>query len=520
MCRLRSTKDFIKDGLMLTVTALLLRSAGVYFSARLSIIAGAAVMGLYTQIMTVYSFAVTAASAGINLGAMRLTSECHGSGDVEGIRKGVAVCVRYCLSAGIVVGTVTFLFAPFLGGVILNENDSIISLRALSFALPFIALSNALHGFFNGIKQIPKSAFTSLFEQFFRISATIIALQTFAGASREMLCLILVICNASSEAASCLILSVFYYFERKKYPISKSGLNNLKKRFIGITVPIAVSSLIRSALTTTEHILIPIGLRVSGLSGENALAEYGIMSGMVLPVLLYPMALLSSFASITIAEISSRVSAGEGRETLRRTVAKGIRFALIYGIGCTAIIGFFSEKLGLSIYKSTEAGYFIRIMAPLIIFMYLDHIADGMLKGLDKQNYVMRVNIIDAALSVIFAALLIPKLGIYGFAASLYLCEIMNCCFSFGKLFIIMKPDIGIMKAFILPCASALISTHVFAYIGNGAPLIPSMITSNVIYLILLKICGSLNVFTESFDKAHTPNKASTRLKTETTSRL
>jgi stage V sporulation protein B len=402
----------------------------------------------------------------------------------------------------------------------LSERDAIISLRAVSFALPFIALSNALHGFFNGVKQIPKSAFTSLFEQFFRISATLLALQSFSGSSREVLCLVLVICNASSEAASCIILSVFYYFEKRKYPISSISSFSLKKRFIGITLPIAVSSLIRSALTTTEHILIPIGLRLNGLSGEKALAEYGIISGMVLPVLLYPMSLLSSFASITIAELSSRVSAGEGRATLQKTVAKGITFALIYGIGCTSIIGFFSERLGIAIYKSTEAGYFIRIMAPLIIFMYVDHIADGMLKGLDKQNYVMRVNIFDAALSVVFAALLIPRFGIYGFTASLYLCEIMNCSFSFGKLFLIMKPDIGIIKSLIIPCACAIISTHAIAYIGSEIPIISAIITSASVYLLLLGVCGSLDVFKDRHNKENTQNKASGRLKTGSLNRL
>ena len=206
---MRSTRDFIKDGIMLTVTALLLRSAGVYFSARLSIIAGNAVMGLYTQIMTVYSFAVTAASAGINLGAMRIISECYGSGEHDKLSSAMRSCISYCLKAGIFISVLVLVCAPFLGSVILSDERTVPSFRALAFALPFISLSNALHGYFNGIKQISKSAFTSLFEQFARITSTIIALGIFKDAKTEILCLVLVVCNAASEAFSFFLLFFF-----------------------------------------------------------------------------------------------------------------------------------------------------------------------------------------------------------------------------------------------------------------------------------------------------------------------
>ncbi|MBR2474437.1 MAG: polysaccharide biosynthesis C-terminal domain-containing protein [Clostridia bacterium] len=494
---MRSTKAFIKDGIMLTVTALILRSAGVFFSARLSLTAGNAVMGLYTQIMTVYAFAVTAASAGINLGAMRIISECCGSGNTDKLSSAMRSCVSYCLKAGILVGAIMFLSAPFLGGVVLGDSRTVVSLRALSVALPFIALSNAFHGYFNGIKHISKSAFTSLFEQFVRIISTIIALNVFISADTETLCLILVICNAASEALSFLLLSVFYLVSKKGLPTQKRSTAFLRKRFLGITVPIAISSLIRSALTTTEHILIPIGLRASGLDYEGSLAEYGIVSGMVMPILLYPMALLTSFASVTIAELSARASAGENVDSIRKTVTKGLSFALIYGIGCSAIIGCFSTQLGYAIYKSAEAGKFIKILSPLIFFMYLDHISDGMLKGLDKQNYVMKVNILDAALSVLFAIILIPRFGIYGFIASLYLCECLNCFFSFGRIFLLICPKLKIFVSFIMPTACAFVAVHLVNTLAVcGAPLLPIILLALAVYVVLLKITGALNVFT------------------------
>jgi stage V sporulation protein B len=481
---------------MLTVTSLILRSAGVFFSARLSQIAGNAVMGLYSQIMNVYAFAITASAAGVNLGAVRIISECCGCDRQDKIPTAMRACISYCIKAGLLTFSVLFILAPLLGSRFICDVRSVSSLRALAFALPFISVSNAFHGYFNGVKKVSRSAFTSLFEQFVRIFSTIFALSTFSDASSEVLCLILVVCNAASEVISCFILGVFYLIDSRGYARSSMGIRSLRRRFLSITVPIAASSLIRSALTTAEHLLIPICLRKNGLGNDGALAEYGVVSGMVLPILLYPMALLSSFASITVAELSARVSGGESKERIRATVTKGLTFAIIYGIACCAIISCFSNELGYHIYKSYEAAKLLRVLAPLVFFMYLDHISDGMLKGLDKQNYVMKINIIDATLSVVFAAILIPKFGIYGFIASLYLCECLNCIFSFGRLFIMIRPKIKIFSTFVLPLCCAIISTHAAnAFESSSLPFVPVLITCALIYIALLYFTGALKVF-------------------------
>lgn len=499
---MRTTKDFIKDGVMLTVTMLILRTAGVFFSARLAILAGASVMGLYTQIMSVYGFAVTASAAGVNLGAVRITSENYGGGHFSDIRCGVRESVSYCLKIGIAVSLIFYFGAPFFGGKILADGRTVSSLRALALALPFISVSNALHGYFHGVKRIYKSAAVSLIEQFVRIGATLYALTAVDVKNTEAVCLTLVICNAASEALSCFTLFILYIFDVRRFPRSYRESKTQRKRFIGITLPVAVSSLIRSGLTTSEHILIPIGLRAFGADSDTALAKYGIVSGMALPILLYPMALLSAFASVTISELSARVSAGESRKKINATVSKGVSLALIYGIGCTAIIRYFSDALGNAVYNSADAGEFLRIMAPLVIFMYLDHISDGMLKGLDKQNYVMKINIFDAALSVLFAIILIPRFGIYGFVASIYICECLNCVFSFGMLMVKTGFGISFFESLAMPAFSIIVSIwlvtvtgFIFSEIGlhflSGSVAL-GIILSVIYYFIFLRLTGSL----------------------------
>ncbi len=486
---MRTYKQFLKDGIMLTFTMLILRTAGVFFSSRLAFRAGASVMGLYSQIMTVYAFAVTAASAGVNLGSLRIISESFGSDRVSEIRLALRECVSYCLKAGGIVSVLFFTLSPFLGGVVLGDIRTVSSLRTLASALPFIALSNVFHGYFNGVNKIYKSAAVNLIEQFIRISMTLGALSVIKTSDPELICRSLVFCNAFSEAFSCFVLFILYLFDRRRFPPVKGNGKPLRRRFVGITLPFACSALVRSGLTTAEHIFIPIGMRANGADSETALAGYGIVSGMVMPVLLYPMALLSAFASVSVSELSARISAGESKGILSRYISKGIGLSLTYAIGASAIIRYFSESLGITLYGNVQAGDLIRLMSPLIIFMYLDHISDGMLKGLDKQNYVMKVNIIDAALSVAFALILIPRFGLYGFVASVYLCEILNCICSFGMLTRCTGLSFDMLRYIALPALSSVIAVWLVSVLKSCFEIkYPQNIMSNTFVSIFFAV--------------------------------
>lgn len=66
---MKKSKKFLYDGLLLTATALIMRTVGVVFNAYVSERIGESGMGLFTLVMSVYTFAVTFATSGINLAA-------------------------------------------------------------------------------------------------------------------------------------------------------------------------------------------------------------------------------------------------------------------------------------------------------------------------------------------------------------------------------------------------------------------------------------------------------------------
>ena len=91
---------FLKSGAMLTAVALAMRTVAMFFGAFISRRVGAEGTGLYTIVMTVYSFAVTLATSGISLTVTRLVAAAIGEGKEKDTGKIMRGAVLYALLFG------------------------------------------------------------------------------------------------------------------------------------------------------------------------------------------------------------------------------------------------------------------------------------------------------------------------------------------------------------------------------------------------------------------------------------
>ena len=152
--------------------------------------------------------------------------------------------------------------------------------------------------------------------------------------------------------------------------MSGGGGTRQTARMLAIAMPLAVSAYARSALGTIEHLLVPRGLRRAGFSADSALAGYGVIQGMALPVVLFPACLMGALSEVIVPELTKeQVSGGaEIPRTVRSVLIKSFLYALIVA----ACMFVFADMLGTVIYHSSEAGRYIRLLAPLIPIMYTD----------------------------------------------------------------------------------------------------------------------------------------------------
>lgn len=486
---------FVKSALILSVVSIFMRTVSVVFNAYVARGIGSEGMGLFSLIMSVYVFAVTLAGSGINLAVTRLVTEAMAKDCDGGIIRAVRKCVVYAICFGGGAGILLFAFSGLLAEKAIGDGSVSMCFRTLAFALPFIAVSNVFSGYFYAVRRSAKSALSGVLEQFIKIGTTVLFLGKLCPLGAEYACLALVLGMSISEGLSFSYLLIFYLADRKKHLHPSLCEGDRCGSVVAIALPIMLSSCLRSGLVTVEHMLIPRGLEKYGADRAASLSAYGAVSGMALPVLLFPSALCTVFSSLIIpelSELSARNGKIKGDKEICYMVRRACGAALLLGIGTAGIFICFSEPLGMLIYNSSEAAKYIKLLAPTVPLMYLDTTVDGMLKGLGQQLYCMRVNILDAAVSILLVSVLLPEMGITGYIVCIYITETMNVALSAGRLLHITGAKLPVLRRIVLPLlciAGASSVSALLIFPMASSPLLSSVfgiILSLLLYLFFL----------------------------------
>ncbi len=508
-------KKLLHNTILLTATSFLMRTVAVSFNVYLTNKIGADGIGLFQLVTAVYSMAITFASAGIRLAATRLVAD-NVSLKKYSERAIMRLCLLYSLICGIAIAALMIGCADLIGEKWICDERSVPSLKVLSLGLPFISMSAALGGYFTAIGKLVRYTAVQFAEQIFKISVTVFSLRSVLTHGIEASCVAIVFGMTSAEIFSLICSYTLYRFSTSgSATVTKA--KELFKSLLRVSLPDAIGSEMRSILMTVEHLLIPVGFRKSGSNPQTAMATYGVIHGMALPLVLYPSALLSSLSGLLVPEISAQHTAAN-KARISYMIARVLHLAMIFSIGTAGIMYFNSDNLSRAVYSDDAAGFYIKILSPLIPVMYMDMTIDGMLKGLDQQISYMRYNIIDACICVVFVYLLVPIFSVKGYIIVVFMSEIINFALSFRRLTIVSEVKIDLFRDIFIPLMCVLFAGSLKDIFSFLFPMSVSEKTSatfgilfcTAVYILMLRIFSSINKEEIEWTKKLTTNKLKT----------
>ncbi len=422
---MKKARKFLLNTIILTGTSMLLRTVGVSFTIYISNKVGSEGVGVYQLLISVYSFAVTMATAGIGLTSTRMVADQLVRGSPAGARSAVRKCFAFSLLCSLAASALLFFGADAITAAWFHGKVSSLPLEVLSVSLPFMAVAAVLSGYFTAVRRVVKSASAQILEQFVHIGVAVALLTWVAPAGIEPACLSLVVGGALSEICSCLYLFILYRLDQRRLRTGGQPATATMRRILSIALPVGLSSLVRSGINTFKQVMVPIRLEKHGVSCDLALSQYGVIRGMVMPVLQFPSALLASFSSLLIPEITENDIQGRGGH-INYMVGRIFKTTLLFSVCVGGILFTYADELSYAIYQDAQVARFLRLLAPIVIIMYLDDIVDAILKGLDQQSRLAGINILESVLSAILLWVLLPHVGIYGYLIVLYFSEILN----------------------------------------------------------------------------------------------
>ena len=407
-------RRLIYNTALLTVSSLLMSCIGMAFQVWLVGRIGSAGIGLYQLVLSVTNLLATFAISGIRFASTRLVSEELGLENPGGIRSAM-------------------LLAEPIGFLWIGDARTVMSLRLSAISMPCISLCSSVSGYFTACGRVWKPTLVHFAEQLLGIALVAVCLSAVPAGDIEKSCAAVTLGRVAADVISLILMGIVYLADRHRHYGEPAPSGGLTARMLRIAVPLAVSAYARSALSTLQHLLVPRGLKSAGYSADGALSGYGVIQGMVLPIIFFPSCIMAAAAELIVPELTEAQVQGDG-EGIHRASRSLLRLSLGFSGAVAAFMFVFADSLGLAIYDSAEAGAYIRVLAPLIPVMYTDMTVDGCLKGLGQQVWRMAINILDAVLGLVLVWTLLPVYALHAYIGISYFTEAGNVSLSILRL--------------------------------------------------------------------------------------
>jgi len=298
---LRRSLPIFYSALLLTLVNLLLRFVGTSFQVYVSGRIGAAGVGLLQLVMSVNSLALVAGTAGIRTAAMYLTAEELGKKEPRNVTWVLSGCFAYSILFSCTVGAALYLFAPQIAAAWIGNPQTTEALRLFSVFLPVICLCGVMTGYFTAANRIGTLAGVEVAEQLFSMGITVMALTLWAGADPVKACQSVILGSCASACLTLLCLVCLRLLDHS----SPGKQISVASRLLNTALPLAAADILKSGINTAENLMVPGRLAMNPLVADP-LAAFGIVSGMVFPVLMFPACILFGLAELLIVDMIKR----------------------------------------------------------------------------------------------------------------------------------------------------------------------------------------------------------------------
>lgn len=452
-------KRFLINGFITSFIALLINTISIFFNIYISNRVGTEAIGAFSLLMSVYALAITISSSGVNISTIKIISEKQANNLSIDFKKTSKQCLKFACFLGICACILFISLAKVISTYWLHNKVSHYTIYFISIALPFISMSSCINGYFCAIRKMYKSASAQVIETITKIFAIIFLLNMWGSRGLEFVCLSLIVGDFLSEVISFAYLYIIYLFDVNKLSTPRFD-KNCTKRFFSICTPVAITSYIKSGLSTLKHMLIPVKLEKSGLSCSEALSKYGMIGGMAMPIFMFPSVFINSFSNLLVPEITLFYEK-KNYYKINKSISIVFKIALSFAFCVFGVFALFSEQIGIAIYNNAEVGIYLKLLCPIVLFIYLDGIVDSILKGLNKQVGIMLCNILDSIVSISFICILLPNKGILGYIIVIFISEILNLSISLLQLKKATNFKFDYLNWILFPALSVFFATFV-----------------------------------------------------------
>ena len=421
-------KHFLLKGtLLLTGAGFITKIIGFIYRIFLSQTIGAEGMGIYQLIFPIHTLCFALSVGGIQTAISRFTAARAALKDEQGARD--IFVLSGALSTVIALGVSVILYqnASWFAVHILLEERCTPLLRLMAFSIPMGTLHSCVNGYYYARKKMSVPAASQLLEQCARVGVSYGMFLVLTDQGLPVTPMLAVAGLLGGELASMIFSLILLLWDYQKHGYRLKNLQSPgkdMKEILSLAFPLTCSRLLVNVLHSIESVLIPGHLRLYGLDSGSALSVYGVLTGMALPLILFPSAITTAVSTVLLPSVAEHQAVGN-RKAIRRALFLSVKYCLILGFLSTAFFFFAGDFLGLILFKNEFAATFIKTLSFICPCLYLSGTLSGILNGLGAANQSFILNTLGLGVRIAFVFFVIPEYGILGYLWGLIVSEIL-----------------------------------------------------------------------------------------------
>ena len=393
-------QNLYRTAAVVTVFTAFEHCLGFLYRIILSRMLGPEGLGIYQVALSVFAVFITVSSSGLPITLSRVISKHRAAGYKNGEYGATSAALLISLMFSVPITLLLFLVRePF--SKIFSDPRCADLFYIMLFSLSFTSVYAIIRGSFWGNKRFFAYSLIELIEEMIMIAVGVfLLLFTSSG-----------IADANKAAVAVLISYLCSFAIALVYFMIKGGVLRSPK---GEFLPLLKSSLPVTAMRTSSSlmnsfisVLFPARLIAAGCSSSKALAEYGVVYGMVVPVLMIPSTLISSIALVLVPERSESYYKKQ-RENVESLVEKALNTTLLVAAILIPLFIVCGEGVGIMLYSNAQSGKLIESSAFMLLPMSLTMICTSLLNSMNCEKHTLVFFLLGSA-AMLGCVFFLPK---------------------------------------------------------------------------------------------------------------
>lgn len=405
--------SFIRGTVVLMIAVFATKLLGFVYRIQFMRVAGEEAVGVYMTAYPAFIFFLSLVQLGIPIAIAKVIAELKAKGEAVRFAQVMRTSVFLTIVTALIFLPLSILFVPYLSDTLLGNPASAITLYVGVAIVPIAAIGGLIRGYFQGIARLEETAWSQIIEQIIRILLITWMLPYFLSPG-----------NAAQNAAYAMVItllaeaaSVFYLWTKyRKQQKKTASLQSKDGHFpmnplLAVALPSSGSRLFGTFTWFLEPIIFIRALAVSGVTAAAATSLYGVISGVLIPLLLFPSFIPYALSVVLVPAVSGASAAGNIHK-LQERIHLSLRLSALTGAVAAAVFFIHGQAMAESLFHIREGASYMVLLAPIFFFYYIQSPLFSILQATNEAKAAMMNSVYGGIAKLIVMFVLASQAGL------------------------------------------------------------------------------------------------------------